>query len=136
VVSQPVLDLRPENPLGNLRKMSIQEVTEPSEILVCFTRGGTAAHALHHDCKTVLGPWDQVHFSGDAGSGTRLPRGDGRADEGAPGSDEAMWPGQQQHPAAAGSEEPASDRLQQALKVESGALPTYAGPHFESPVRF
>jgi hypothetical protein len=46
-----------KNPLGNLRKMSIQEVTEPSEILVCFTQSGTAAHALHHDCKTVLGPW-------------------------------------------------------------------------------
>ncbi len=46
-----------KNPLGNLRKMSIQEVTAPSEILVCFTRAGTAAHALHVDCKTVLGPW-------------------------------------------------------------------------------
>ena len=45
------------NPLGNLRKMSIQEVTEPSDILVCFTQGGTAAHGLHVDCKTVLGPW-------------------------------------------------------------------------------
>ena len=37
--------------------MSIQEVTEPSEILVCFTQNGTAAHALHIDCKTALGPW-------------------------------------------------------------------------------
>ena len=45
------------NPLANLRKMSIQEVTTPSEIIVCFTRGGTAAHALHVDCKTALGPW-------------------------------------------------------------------------------
>jgi hypothetical protein len=45
------------NPLGNLKKMSLQEVTEPSEILVCFTRGGSIAHALHHDGKTVLGPW-------------------------------------------------------------------------------
>ena len=45
------------NPLGNLRKMSIQEVTEPTEIIVCSTRGGTVAHALHLDCKTVLGPW-------------------------------------------------------------------------------
>jgi hypothetical protein len=45
------------NPLGNLRKMSIQEVTEPSEIIVCFTRGGEIAHALHLDCMTVLGPW-------------------------------------------------------------------------------
>jgi hypothetical protein len=46
-----------KNPLGNLRKMSLQEVTEPSEIIVCYTRGGTIAHALHLDCKTVLGPW-------------------------------------------------------------------------------
>jgi hypothetical protein len=46
-----------KNPLGNLRKMSIQEVTEPAEILVCFMQNGTAAHALHIDCKTVLGPW-------------------------------------------------------------------------------
>jgi hypothetical protein len=44
-----------KNPLGNLRKMSLQEVTEPSEIIVCFTRNGTLAHALHIDRKTVLG---------------------------------------------------------------------------------
>jgi hypothetical protein len=46
-----------KNPLGNLKKMSIQEVTEPSEIIVCFTRNGKVAHALHLDCKTALGPW-------------------------------------------------------------------------------
>src|ERR1700722_436806 len=46
-----------KNPLGNLKKMSIQEVTEPSEIIVCFTRSGEIAHALHLDCKAVLGPW-------------------------------------------------------------------------------
>jgi hypothetical protein len=46
-----------KNPLGNLKKMSIQEVTEPSEIIVCFTRSGKAAQALHVDCKTNLGPW-------------------------------------------------------------------------------
>jgi hypothetical protein len=46
-----------KNPLGNLQKMSLQEVTEPSEIIVCFTQGGTAAHALQNDAKTVLGPW-------------------------------------------------------------------------------
>ncbi|HTF69075.1 MAG TPA: hypothetical protein VK638_40980 [Edaphobacter sp.] len=46
-----------KNPLGNLQKMSIQEVTELSEIIVCFTQSGTAAHALHIDAKTVLGPW-------------------------------------------------------------------------------
>jgi hypothetical protein len=46
-----------KNPLGNLRRMLIQEVTQPSEIIVCFTQSGTCAHALHIDCKTVLGPW-------------------------------------------------------------------------------
>jgi hypothetical protein len=25
--------------------------------VVCFTRGGEIAHALHLDCKTALGPW-------------------------------------------------------------------------------
>ena len=35
----------------------IQEVTEPAEIIVCFTQSGKAAHALHIDCKTALGPW-------------------------------------------------------------------------------
>jgi hypothetical protein len=46
-----------KNPLANLRRMSIQEVSTPSEIIVCFTQGGTAAHELHIDCKTALGPW-------------------------------------------------------------------------------
>jgi hypothetical protein len=32
-------------------------MTEPSEIIVCFTRSGEIAHALHLDCKTALGPW-------------------------------------------------------------------------------
>jgi hypothetical protein len=57
-----------KNPLANLQKMSIQEVTEPSEIIVCFTRGGTVAHALHLDCKTILGPW--INFT----SGETLER--------------------------------------------------------------
>src|ERR1700747_1102606 len=52
-----------KNQIGNLQKMSIQELTEPSEILVCFTQGGTAAHALHIDCKTVLGPWIRFQSS-------------------------------------------------------------------------
>ena len=38
-----------KNPLGNLQKLSLREVTEPSEILICFTQGGTAAHALDYD---------------------------------------------------------------------------------------
>jgi hypothetical protein len=46
-----------KNPLGNLRKMSLREVTEPSEIIGCLTQGGTAAHALHIDAKIPLGPW-------------------------------------------------------------------------------
>jgi hypothetical protein len=46
-----------KNPLGDLQKMSIQEVNTPAEVIVCFTWSGTAAHALHVDCKTVLGPW-------------------------------------------------------------------------------
>jgi hypothetical protein len=58
-----------KNPLGNLRKMSIQEVTTPAEIVVCFGPGGPAGHpagtvianALHIDCKTVLGP--RIAFS-------------------------------------------------------------------------
>jgi hypothetical protein len=52
-----------KNPLGNLLKLSIQEVTTPAEIIVCFGPGGpagkpgtTIAIALHIDCKTVLGP--------------------------------------------------------------------------------
>ena len=46
-----------KNPLGNLRRLSLQEVTTPAEIVVCFTQNGKAAHALHIDCKTTLGPW-------------------------------------------------------------------------------
>ena len=32
-------------------------MTEPVEIIVWFTQAGTAAHGLHLDCRTVLGPW-------------------------------------------------------------------------------
>jgi hypothetical protein len=52
-----------KNPLGNLRRLSIQEVTTPAEIIVCFGPGApagqpgtTIANALHIDCKTALGP--------------------------------------------------------------------------------
>jgi hypothetical protein len=34
----------PKNPLGNLRKLSIQEVTTPAEIIVCFTQRPKASH--------------------------------------------------------------------------------------------
>jgi hypothetical protein len=37
--------------------MTIQDVCQPCEIIVCFTRSGTAAHALHIDARTALGPW-------------------------------------------------------------------------------
>jgi hypothetical protein len=30
---------------------------DPAEIIVCFTQSGKAAHALHLDCRTALGPW-------------------------------------------------------------------------------
>lgn len=46
-----------KNPLGNLRRLSMQEVSTPAEIIVCFTQNGKAAHAMHIDCKTNLGPW-------------------------------------------------------------------------------
>jgi hypothetical protein len=56
-----------KNPLGTLLKMSIQKVTDPSEIIAYFTRGGEFAHALHTDCKTGLGPWIklQLGWNGD-----------------------------------------------------------------------
>lgn len=48
-----------KNPLTNLRKLSLKEVREPIEIIIAFTQSGTYAHALHVDCRTVLGPWVQ-----------------------------------------------------------------------------
>lgn len=50
-----------KNPLGNLRKMALQEVNTASTIIVCFTQSGTGAHALHTDCKTVLGRGSSSH---------------------------------------------------------------------------
>jgi uncharacterized protein (DUF2126 family) len=32
-------------------------LTEPTEIVVCFTQAGTAAHGLHLDCRTAHRPW-------------------------------------------------------------------------------
>ncbi|HTF70362.1 MAG TPA: hypothetical protein VK638_47565 [Edaphobacter sp.] len=46
-----------KNPLGNLRKLSMLDLTEPHEIWVPWTHSGTAAHALSSDGKTALGPW-------------------------------------------------------------------------------
>jgi hypothetical protein len=45
------------NPLANLRKMSMLELTEPRSIWVPWTMSGKAAHALSTDGKTALGPW-------------------------------------------------------------------------------
>lgn len=52
-----------KNPLGNLQMMWIQEVTESSGIVVCFTRGGEVAYTLHCDGKTVPAPGPRVKFA-------------------------------------------------------------------------
>ncbi len=49
------------NPLGDTRKISMFDMTEPREIWVPWTDSGTAAHALSSDGKTPLGP--QITFS-------------------------------------------------------------------------
>jgi hypothetical protein len=95
--------------------MLLQEVTEPSEIIVCFTRGGEIAHALHHDAKTVLGP--SIKFT-SAETLEKALRYLGATDEQIAEhrkNDGADRPGQQSHPAAAEQEEPAPDRLRQAV---------------------
>jgi hypothetical protein len=93
-----------KNPLGNLRKLSLQEVTEPSEIIVCFTRNGKVAHTLHLDCKTVLAPWimfasgETLHqalaYLGATDAQTEAHRADSAC----------VGAGKQQHQAAAESE--------------------------------
>jgi hypothetical protein len=45
------------NPLGNLRKLTMLDLTEPREIWVPWTQSGTAAHALSSEGRTSLGPW-------------------------------------------------------------------------------
>ena len=53
-----------KNPLGNLVRLPLLLLTEPHNVYVAFTRSGNAAHGLHTDLRTVLGPW--VRFaSGD-----------------------------------------------------------------------
>jgi hypothetical protein len=49
------------NPLGNMRKLTMLDLTEPREIWVPWTQSGTAAHALSTDGRTALGPW--ISFS-------------------------------------------------------------------------
>ena len=44
------------NPLAYLRKLPMREVSAVSEIIVCFTSNGKAAHAPHINAKTALGP--------------------------------------------------------------------------------
>lgn len=46
-----------KNPLGNLRKLSIQEARPRQRSSSASRNPGQASHALHLDCKTVLGPW-------------------------------------------------------------------------------
>jgi hypothetical protein len=62
-----VLALRRKNPLSSLRKMAVKGVNTASTIIVCNRQNGTAAHALHIDCKTVLGSW--VKFTSAEHSG-------------------------------------------------------------------
>jgi hypothetical protein len=46
------------SPLGNLRRVPLGLVKAECEILVCFVpRDGYDVHALHLDCRTVLGRW-------------------------------------------------------------------------------
>ena len=45
------------NPLANMRKMTMLDLSEPRLIWVPWTMSGTAAHGLAPDGKTALGPW-------------------------------------------------------------------------------
>jgi hypothetical protein len=45
------------NPLANMKKMTMLELTEPRRIWIPWTMSGIAAHGLAIDGKTVLGPW-------------------------------------------------------------------------------
>jgi hypothetical protein len=102
-------------PLGNLRKMSIQEVTEASEVIVCFTRDGTASARSPRrlqDCARTL---DQIRVCRHLGQGSGLSGGNGGADGRTSSQHESMRTGKQSHQAAAESEEFVQDRLQQAV---------------------
>jgi hypothetical protein len=46
-----------KNPLANRRKTSIQEVSTPSEIIVCFHPWWNDRSCAAIDCKTARGPW-------------------------------------------------------------------------------
>ena len=101
------------NPLAFLKKLSMREVNAACEIIVCFTQGGKAAHALHIDCRTGLGPWtkftsaetlDRAMAYLGATEGQMKERRDGMR---------RCGQGSSHIPAA--QEEPAQDRLQQAL---------------------
>jgi hypothetical protein len=49
------------NPLANMRKMTMLDLTEPRLIWIPWTMSGTAAHALSPEGRTALGPW--INFS-------------------------------------------------------------------------
>jgi hypothetical protein len=46
-----------KNPLLNMKKMTMQDLTEPRLVWIPWTRSGTSAHGLAPDGRTVLGPW-------------------------------------------------------------------------------
>jgi hypothetical protein len=52
------------NPLANMRKMIMLDLTEPRLIWIPWTMSGTAAHGLAIDGRTVLGLW--ITFSSAA----------------------------------------------------------------------
>ena len=61
------------NPLGNIWKMSMQDLTEPRLIWIPWTRSGTAAHAISPDGRTPLG-LDYVLLCRDIRAGSSLYR--------------------------------------------------------------
>jgi hypothetical protein len=46
-----------KNPLGNMVRLPVILITQPFTIHLAFTRSGKAAHGLHNNLKTALGPW-------------------------------------------------------------------------------
>ena len=61
------------NPLENMWKMSMQDLTEPRLIWIPWTRSGTAAHAISPDGRTPLG-LDYVLLCRDIRAGSSLYR--------------------------------------------------------------
>ena len=116
-----------KNPLGNLRKISIQEVTTPAGIIVCLGPGGHAGRpgttitnalhidALHIDCKTVLGPRIPFASAETLEKSPSVPGRDGRADRRPSTRHASMETRQYSRQAGAEQKERAQDRLQQTV---------------------